>query len=119
MAARQTTRCIIAEFNPEVVRRSAERRGDRDRKEAELRDIQKRLDAIVSAIEQGVLTETTRNRLLKLEAQKKELEDVLSEPAPEPYPSLHPSLARLYKRKVAALEEALADPVQIGGPICS
>jgi hypothetical protein len=37
------------------------------------------------------------------------LGDALSKPAPAPYPSLHPNLVGLYKRKVAALEEALAD----------
>ncbi len=36
--------------------------------------------------------------------------EILSRPAPTPYPSLHPNLVKLYKRKVANLEEALADP---------
>ena len=75
-----------------------------------LREIDKKLDAIVAAIEQGVLTETTRDRLLELEGQKKMLEETLCKPAPAPYPSLHPNLAGLYKRKVAALKEALNDP---------
>jgi hypothetical protein len=35
--------------------------------------------------------------------------ETLAKPAPAPYPSLHPNLVRLYKRKVAALEQALND----------
>ena len=57
-----------------------------------------------------MLTESTRERLLDLESQKKTLKEGLAEPAPAPYPALHPNLVGLYKRKVAALEEALADP---------
>ena len=64
----------------------------------------------MAAIEQGVLTETTRSRLLELERQKHALEEGLSVPPPATYPSLHPNLAGLYERKVAALEDALADP---------
>lgn len=71
---------------------------------------EKKIEAIVSAIEQGVLTESTRERLLDLENQKRTLKKGLAKPAPAPYPALHPNLVELYKRKVAALEEALADP---------
>ena len=101
---------FIKEFNAEIARQGAERRTDRRHDEAKLRDVEKRIEAIVSAIEQGVLTESTRERLLDLESQKKALEAGLSKSAPAPYPALHPNLVGLYKRKVAALEEALADP---------
>ena len=100
---------FIAEFNAEVSRQGAEQRSERNRDEAKLRDIEKKLEAIVAAIEQDVLTETTRDRLLDLEGQKKMLIGTLAKPAPAPYPSLHPNLVGLYKRKVAALERALND----------
>ena len=48
--------------------------------------------------------------MLDLESQKKTLMESLAKPAPAPYPSLHPNLAELYKRKVIALEKALNDP---------
>ena len=101
---------FIKEFNAEIARQGVDRRSDRRRDEAKLRDVEKRIEAIVSAIEQGVLTESTRERLLDLESQKKALKEGLAKPAPAPYPALHPNLVGLYKRKVAALEEALADP---------
>ena len=56
------------------------------------------------------MTETTRDRLLDLEGQKKTLLETLTKPALAPYPSLHPNLAELYKCKVTALEKALNDP---------
>ncbi len=101
---------FIAEFNAEVSRQGAERRTERNLDEAKLRNIEKKLEAIIAAIEQGVLTETTRDRLLELEGQKKILMETLAKPGPAPYPSLHPNLVGLYKRKVAALEQALNDP---------
>ena len=101
---------FIKEFNAEIARQGVDRRSDRRGDEAKLRDVEKRIEAIVSAIEQGVLTESTRERLLDLESQKKALKEGLAKPAPAPYPALHPNLVGLYKRKVAALEEALADP---------
>ncbi|MCH8999065.1 MAG: recombinase family protein [Proteobacteria bacterium] len=101
---------FIKEFNAEIARQGAERQTDRRHDEAKLRDVEKRIEAIVFAIEQGVLTETTRDRLLHLESQKKTLKAGLAKLTPAPYPALHPNLVGLYKRKVAALEEALADP---------
>ncbi len=101
---------FIKEFNSEIARQGAERGSDRRRDEAKLRDVEKKIEAIVSAIEQGVLTESTRERLLDLESQKRALKEGLAKPTPAPYPALHPNLVGLYKRKVAALEEALADP---------
>ncbi len=56
------------------------------------------------------MTDSTRERLLDLESQKTALKKGLAKPTPSPYPALHPNLVELYKRKVAALEEALADP---------
>ena len=101
---------FIAEFNAEVSRRGAEQQSKHNLDKARLRDIEKKTEAIVAAIEQGILTETTRDRLLDLEGQKKELMKTLAKPAVAPYPSLHPNMVGLYKRKVAALEEALNDP---------
>ncbi len=82
----------------------------RRRNETGLRETTKKLDAIVAAIEQGIFTDTTRDRLLELEKQKKTFEAALAEQDPTPYPSLHPNLVQIYKSKVAALQQALSDP---------
>lgn len=101
---------FIKEFNSQIAARTAAGRGERHRTEHELKQVEKKLAAILSAIEQGIVTETTRTRLLELEGEKAALERQLSEPEAVPYPSLHPNLVNLYRRKVAALEEALNDP---------
>ena len=101
---------FIKEFNSQIAARTTADRGERHRTEHELKQVEKKLAAILSAIEQGIVTETTRTRLLELEGEKAALERQLSEPAAVPYPSIHPNLANLYRRKVAALEETLNDP---------
>ena len=101
---------FIKEFNSQIAARTAAGRGERHRTEHELKQVEKKLAAILSAIEQGIVTETTRTRLLELEGEKAALERQLSEPEAVPYPSLHPNLVNLYRRKVAALEEVLNDP---------
>ena len=45
--------------------------------EAELRDTQKALDNLVKAIEMGIFSETTQNRLTELEARKRGLQDAI------------------------------------------
>jgi DNA invertase Pin-like site-specific DNA recombinase len=97
------TREYIAEWN----RLQANRRttsNDRDRK---LADVRRRLASIMDAIEQGIITPTTKERLETLEAEKTSLEQA---PAEEPMPAIHPNLARRFRYAVAGLEDALADP---------
>ena len=48
-------------------------------------------------------------KLENLESQRKALEAEISG-APPPAPTLHPNLPELYRRRVAELEQALADP---------
>ena len=55
-------------------------------------------------IEKGIFTDSTKERLLALEARKKELQ---SRSPPPPVPRLHPRLAEVYREKVAKLQEAL------------
>jgi len=61
----------------------------------------------IEAIERGIITPTTKQRLEELEAEKASLEALPVEAA---LPTVHPNLAQLYRHKVARLEEELADP---------
>ena len=101
---------FIQAFNDEVRQINAGRTNDSRRTEAALRDTDKKLGAILAAIEQGVVTATTKDRLPELESEKAQLEGQIAQPGPAPYPSLHPNLAGLYRRKIDRLEEALNDP---------
>lgn len=72
-----------------------------------LSEIRRRLASIMDAIEQGIVTPTTKERLEALEAEKAELENI---PAQQPMPMIHPNLSQLYRDKVARLAAELADP---------
>ena len=64
---------------------------------------------MIRAIEDGLYQPSMKARMAELEAEKAALEERLA--APElPKVLLHPNLAAMYRQKVAALEQALADP---------
>jgi hypothetical protein len=73
----------------------------------ELAEINRRIAAIIEAIESGMRTASMRDRLLALEARKANLEHMAE---PESKPRLHPKLAEVYRQHVERLEEALSDP---------
>jgi site-specific DNA recombinase len=65
----------------------------------------------MAAIERGVVTVTTKARLLELESRRDRCETALARAAERPpRPALHPNLAKIYRRRVANLEAALNDP---------
>jgi site-specific DNA recombinase len=65
----------------------------------------------IRAIEDGLYQPSMKARMAELETDKAALEERLA-PAPEPPKvRLHPNLAGVYRQKVAALEQALADPL--------
>jgi site-specific DNA recombinase len=87
--------------------------GDRSRAalRGELDDAERRIGQLMAAIEQGVVTTTTKARLLELESRRDRCQAKLAQAAPaRSIPALHPNLAELYRRKVADLEIALNDP---------
>ena len=69
--------------------------------------MKRKLAGIIDAIERGIITPTTKDRLQALEAEKAELERI---PIEVPMPAIHPNLAQLYRNKVERLQEELADP---------
>ncbi len=98
---------FIAEYTAEWNRLQQEERGvgaDRARK---LADVNRRIAAMLEALEQGVITPTTKERLEDLEKQKTGL---LATAEVTVMPALHPNLARLYSEAVARLHEELANP---------
>jgi site-specific DNA recombinase len=97
---------LIAEFIPEYQREWNRLQSERGRETAtrtrRLADVKRRIAGPVDAIERGIITATTKERLL--EAEKTELEQ-----AP-PLPSIHPNVAEIYRGKVARLQQELTDP---------
>jgi site-specific DNA recombinase len=78
--------------------------------EAELADVDRRIAQMLDAIEQGIVTATTKERLLALEAKRDQLTANFAKVAETASPpALHPNLAEIYRRKVTDLETALDD----------
>jgi hypothetical protein len=76
---------------------------------AELVRVKARQKALVRALTDGMPARTLKDEMVALEAREDELNAVLAN-RPEAEPALHPNLANIYREKVAALHETLADP---------
>jgi site-specific DNA recombinase len=100
---------FIREFHAEWNRRMQEAAQSHDHHRRELGDVERKRGAVMAAIESGIVTATTKDRLLELEARRDQLKADLEAP-PAPVLRIHPNLAELYRQKVAALEEALNRP---------
>src|SRR5215469_16087686 len=94
------------EFIAELNRLRAAAQAQRRVLEDENASIGRRLRKLVEAIADGVSARTLKDELLRLEMRHDELAAILAKPA-EARPLIHPALARIYRRKVAALHEAL------------
>jgi site-specific DNA recombinase len=97
---------FITEYQAEWNRLQGERRTLASKRDLQLAGVKRRIAGIIGAIERGIITPSTKQRLEELEAEKAHLQ---ASPAEAPMPALHPNLARLYRDKVARLEEELAD----------
>ena len=98
---------FISEYQAEWNRLQGERRAAANQRERKLADVKRKLAGIVEAIERGIITPTTKERLEALEAEKAQLE---SAPAEAPRRQSIQTWPKLYRHKVARLEEELADP---------
>ena len=65
---------------------------------------------MLRAIEDGLYQPSMKGRMAELEAEKATLEERLATAPEPPKVRLHPNVAGMYRQKVAALEQALADP---------
>ena len=75
-----------------------------------LADIERKLAAIVRAIEDGAYNSTLKARLTALEQEKAEAEIRLRTGKPAPVVRLHTKLPQLYRSKIERLAEALNAP---------
>ena len=75
---------------------------------SELATIERRLRKIVDAIADGVPARTLKDELLALVARQDELRELLARPEPD-RTLIHPGLAEIYRRRIAALHEAVED----------
>ena len=102
---------FCAEFTREINRLRGDQNAQRDRLQAQLTQIERRLRRIVEAIAEGVPARTLKDELLALEGRQDRLQAELAAAPEAQQPLLHPNLAKVYRSKVAALHDALADEV--------
>ena len=104
-AAAEAIRAYAEETNRLNRERRASGAGDR----RELAEIEKKIAAMIAAIEDGGYVRGMSDRLRELEARQDELTERLAT-APADLPDIHPNIAGIYRRKVARLADALKHP---------
>ena len=102
----ELTRAFVQEYTREINRLRAEASASHEGTENRLATLHRQIDNIVDAVATGNASPALLDRLNKLELDKKELENDLTAPAPEPV-RLHPNIADLYVSKVSDLRNAL------------
>ena len=102
----ELTKAFIREYTREINRLRAESAANHDGAKNRLVTVNRQIDNIVDAVAAGQASPALLGRLEKLELEKKELENDLAGPAPEPV-RLHPNVAELYVSKVNDLRKAL------------
>jgi hypothetical protein len=98
---------FIRAFTVEWNRLAAEQTLSRSGQERELAAVTRKLDGLIVAIADGSRAPRLQAQLAELEAKRSTLEAALSVPAPPAPPRLHPSLAEVYRERVAGLQAAL------------
>jgi len=95
---------FIAEFHQEINRQHLLRDQQLEQKRRELIDVSRQIDRIIDAIAESTSTSGMKERLFALEDRKVILNTELRA-SPPPAPRLHPSLAEVYRKKVADLQQ--------------
>ena len=98
---------FIREFHWELKRLRAAETKERAAAEQRLAETETQIQRVVTAITEGTDTPALRHTLLELEEKKLRLAATLTDIRNPPVIELHPNLAEVYRRKVAALEVAL------------
>jgi hypothetical protein len=101
---------FVQTFEAEVTRQQREASNTQTRLQSQLSVIQRKLEGVLRAIEDGAWNDSLKQRLDALEAEKRQLQDQLTATAaPDNTVRLHPNAAALYAAKVANLQASLND----------
>jgi site-specific DNA recombinase len=76
----------------------------------DLTQVEKKINGIMAAIEDGLYQPSMKDRLETLKSEKTALSSLLDQTPEPPALRLHPSLSDLYRSKVRKLSEALNEP---------
>ena len=100
---------FIREFHAEINRQRHDAELQFKLKRRELEETWRKLDGLIDAIAEGFRATSLQAKLDELERRKARLKSEI-EGASVAAPRLHPDLAELYRKKVANLQDALANP---------
>ncbi len=103
-------RAASKEFHEELVRRQAAEGGERLRLEKDIAEAERRIDRIVDAIADGLASNSMKQKLLDLEAQKAANTSLLAALGESPVVTLHPQSGTLYAELVGTLADVVSDP---------
>ena len=95
-------------YHQEMNRHNHQRRAQTDAERQALRKIERAINGIMAAIEDGMYQPAMKVRMAELERRKAEIEARLRD-APADLPDVNPNVAELYRRKVMGLADALGD----------
>ncbi|CEF48494.1 unnamed protein product [uncultured bacterium] len=98
-------RAFQEEFN--AAAKTAAARGDERKREAAA--VERKIEGIMTAIEDGMYTPALKDRMKALETRKAEIMAIMGSAEAPSVVRLHPNASEVYRRKVAELELALND----------
>jgi DNA invertase Pin-like site-specific DNA recombinase len=98
----------VRAYHEELNRQNHKRRAQIDADRKALPKIERAINGIMAAIEDGMYQPAMKARMAELEHQKEEIEARLRA-APPDLPDVNPNVAEVYRRRVARLADALAD----------
>lgn len=99
----------VAAYASHINRENRDRRIQANTDRRGLARIEGAVAGIMAAIEDGLYKPAMKARMAELERERVEVTARLAA-APQGNPDIHPGIAEIYKRKVAALTETLKDP---------
>ncbi|MPY74582.1 MAG: hypothetical protein GEU87_10005 [Alphaproteobacteria bacterium] len=97
---------FIDEYHAEINRAARDTEHAQRRLRRERADIERKIESILRAVEDGFYNASLKDRLSGLERRRDEIDRVLAEDT-TPAVRLHPGLGRIYRDRVARLETAL------------
>ena len=100
-------------FHDEINRAATERESRRSQLAHDLAAIERKIEGMFRAIEDGLYNPSMKERMAALEERKRALTDEIGRLTGQPAVHLHPNLSRIYADKVARLADALnADDIK-------
>jgi site-specific DNA recombinase len=98
---------FVREFNAELERHRRASRGQSVARARKVTEVDRKIGAILKAVEDGMYHSALKDRMAQLEAERASLAQQTADPIEDVTLLVHPNVPELYRRKVTQLEELL------------